>query len=165
MRGRKGIDVTDDEEAACNEHRDCSVATLGFRRRRESDAVRRDKEAGGRRFEAIDTLALYLFKLLQNVNAGSAWQRRTVRGGRGRLRQRRACCCEWIDWRQRSRIERSPALQSRRLPKNERVKGLELHMTAADTRHLLRLRTMTTATQRACGAKRNVWVKPCCCRR
>ena len=60
MRWRKGIDVTDDEEATCNEHSDCSVATLGFRRRRESDAVRRDKEAGGRRFEAIDTLALYL---------------------------------------------------------------------------------------------------------
>lgn len=59
VRWRNGIDVTDDEEAACNEHRDCSVATLGFRRRRDSDAVRRDKEAGGRRLEAIDTLALY----------------------------------------------------------------------------------------------------------
>jgi hypothetical protein len=123
VRWRKGIDVTDDEEAACNEHRDCSVATLGFRRRRDSDAVRRDKEAGGRRLEAIDTLALYLLKLLQNVNAGSARQRRTGRGGRGRLRQRRACCCEWIDWRQRSRIERSPAPQQRTLQKMKELKG------------------------------------------
>jgi hypothetical protein len=126
--------------------------------------VRRDKEAGGRRFEAIDTLALYLL-IVTKINARSAWQRRTGRGGRGRLRQRRACCCEWIDWRQMTRIERSPALQLRRLPKNERLKGLELHMAAADTRHLLRLRTMTTATQRACGAKQIVWVKQCCCRR
>ena len=87
--------------------------------------MRRDKEAGGRRFEAIDTLALYLL-IVTKINVRSAWQRRTGRGGRGRLRQRRACCCEWIDWRQMTRIERSPALQLRRLPKNERVKGFRV---------------------------------------
>jgi len=44
--------------AACIAQRDCSIATLGLKRRSDRDAAMRDTDDGGRRSVATDMLEL-----------------------------------------------------------------------------------------------------------